>query len=368
MGFATKPRMTLRSRTARTVFLCAWFATGAGALLPYHAAAQESGSPVSTTALMALKEPLRTTTLVAGAKKEGTLNWYTSLQSGDIKALTSAFEKKYGVKTTVWRASAENVVQRVGAESRAGLFEGDVFELGGRELEALHREKVLATLQSPALADLIPQALPPHRGWVGTRVNPFVAAYNTSLIKKADLPKSYDDLTDPKWKGQIAVEADDYDWFAATVNHYGEEKGLALFREITRENGLQVRKGHTLLTNLVASGEVPLALTNYVYKAQQLKADGAPLDWFFIPPATARVAGTAVAKNAAHPYAAVLFLDFMLTEGEKIMASRKFWVTNRKIKSMPDGIALNFTDTINMVDEGEKWTALFQSIVNNQSR
>lgn len=322
----------------------------------------------TTSILMILKEPERTATLLEGAKKEGALNWYTSLQRGDSDAISKAFQKKYGIKVTAWRSSAENVVQRVIAEGRAGLFNADVFELGGRELESLYREKLLATLQSAALADFLPQALPPHRGWVGTRVNPFVAVFNTALIKKTELPKSYEDLTAPRWKGKLAVEADDYDWFASVVNFYGEEKGLALFHEIASKNGLQARKGHTLLTNLVASGEVPLALTNYVYKAQQLKDDGAPLDWFFIPPAIARVAGTAIAKTAAHPYAAVLFLDFMLTDGEKIMASRDFWVTNQKVKTISGNVTLNFTDTIKMVDENEKWIKLYQSALDSQSK
>jgi iron(III) transport system substrate-binding protein len=343
-----------------------------GGLLGLLAVAGAGQAPAmtqpTTTALMAYAEPQRTITLVAGAKREGSVNWYTSLPQSDSAPFAEAFEKKNGVKVVVWRASAENVIQRASAESRAGVFNADVFDLGSRELEGLYREKLLTPLNSPVFPDLLPQALPPHRGWVGTRLNAFAAAYNTNLIKKTELPKSYEDLTHPRWKGQLAVEADDYDWFAAIVAHYGEGKGLALFNEIATKNGLQSRKGHTLLTNLVASGEVPMALTNLIYKAQQLKNDGAPLDWFFLPPAMARVAGTAVAKTAAHPYAAVLFLDFILTDGERIMAARDFWVTNQKVQPLPPGLTLNFTDSAKMIDEGERWSALYQNVLSQQPK
>src|SRR5690606_37822180 len=102
----------------------------------------------------------------------------------------------------------------------------------------------------------------------------------------------------------------------------GEKEGLQLFRDIVAKNGLSVRKGHTLLTNLVASGEVPLSLTVYNYKAEQLKNKGAPIDWFTISPAIARANGVAMAKGAPHPNAAVLFFDFMLSDGQEILLKR----------------------------------------------
>src|SRR5439155_10084312 len=138
--------------------------------------------------------------------------------------------------------------------------------------------------------------------------------YNTNLVKKADLPKSYDDLLDPKWKGRIAIEADDSDWFAGLVGQLGQERGTKLFRDIAATNGFSVRKGHTLLANLVAAGEVPLALTVFNYTAEQLKRKGAPVDWLPLPPVVSMPNSIAVANAAPHPHAAVLFLDFMLSE------------------------------------------------------
>src|SRR5215510_12419500 len=240
----------------------------------------------------------RTQKLIEGAKKEGTLTIYSSATVDDMAALTSAFEKKYGIKTNVWRASSENIIQRAATEARGNRFDVDVFETDGGAMEAIYREKLLQEVRSPLLADLMPQALRPHKAWIGDRVQIFTAAYNTGAIKKDDLPKTYDDLANPKWKGKLGIEAADHDWFSAVVTELGEEKGLKLFREIVAKNGVSVRKGHTLLANLVVTGEVPLALTTYLYKVLQLKGDGAPIDYLVLAPEIARAQGAGMARKA----------------------------------------------------------------------
>jgi iron(III) transport system substrate-binding protein len=275
-----------------------------------------------------------------------------------MAVLTAAFEKKYGIKTTVWRASSENIIQRATTEARGGRFDVDVFETDGVAMEAMYREKLLQELRSPLLADLMPQALRPHKEWIGDRMQIFTAAYNTLAVKKADLPKSYDDLANPKWKGKLGIEAADNDWFSAVVSELGEEKGLKLFREIVAKNGLSVRKGHTLLANLVVSGEVPLALTTYLYKVQQLKNAGAPIDYLVLPPEIARAQGAGMARQAPHPHAAVLFMDFLLSDGQEILAKRDFIPTNIKVKPLPDNMPLKFVDPAALLDQNDKWEKL----------
>lgn len=306
--------------------------------------------------------------LAEGAKKEGALMIYTSAPIDDMQALTSAFEKKYGVKAKVWRAGSEKVLQRVVTEGRAGRFDVDIIETNGPELESLHREKLLQAVKSPYVKDLIPQAPRPHGEWVATRLNIFAQAYNTNAVKKEDVPKSYQDLLDPKWKGKLGIEAEDADWFAGVIGELGEEKGLKLFRDIVATNGISVRKGHTLLTNLVASGEIPLALTVYNYKAEQLKKKGAPLDWFTIAPAIARPNGVAVAKQSPNPHAAVLFHDFMLTDGQKILLDRNFVPTSAKLETKLNKMPIKFVDPKIILDENAKWTKLYDEIFTKQGK
>lgn len=307
--------------------------------------------------------------LIEGAKKEGEITIYTSAPSDDMMALTAAFEKKYGIKAKVWRASSEKVLGRGITEARGNRFDADVYETNGPELEALHREKLLQLVKSPSLGDLVPQAILPHGEWVSTRINIFTAAYNTNLIKKEDLPKTYQDLLNPKWKGKLGIEAEDADWFAGVVADIGEVAGLKLFRDIVAANGLSVRKGHTLLTNLVASGEVPIALTIYNYKAEQLKNKGAPIDWFVIGKnAIARPNGIGVARKSPHPHAAVLFYEFCITDAQQIFQQRDFVPTSKKIDTALTKIPLKFVDVKTSLDDDAKWTKLYTEIITKQSR
>jgi iron(III) transport system substrate-binding protein len=278
-------------------------------------------------------------------------------------ALVKAFEQKYGIKVNVWRSSSEKVLQRAIQETRAGRASMDIAETNGPELESMHREKVLQAVKSPHLKDLIEQAIRPHGEWVGTRLNVFVQAYNTQLVKKEEVPKTWEELANPKWKGKLGIEQEDADWLAGQFAEMGEAKAAKVFRDIVAANGMSVRKGHTLLTQLVVSGEIPLALTVYNYKAEQLKQKGAPIAWFHIGPAIARPNGIGVSKIAPHPHAAVLFFDFELSEeGQKILAGRDFVPTSKKIDTPLNKIPMKFVDARVALDEYQKWEKLYEDL------
>jgi iron(III) transport system substrate-binding protein len=328
---------------------------GALLILPLLAIAQ---SPL-------LREgPDRESFLAQAARKEGEVAVYTSLISEDLVALSEAFEKRYGVRVKGWRAGSEKVLQRALTESRAGRHDADVIETNGPELESLYREKVLQPLKSPHLKDLMPQALRSHGHWVGTRINLFVQTYNTTLVSKDEVPKAFADLANPKWKGRLGIEAEDEDWFAMVVRELGEEKGLAIFREIARVNGFSVRKGHTLLSGLVASGEVPFALTTYSHGSEKMKQRGAPVEWYAIEPAIGRANGVAVMAKPAHPHAAALFVDFILSpEGQKILEKGGYVPANLQIGNRAQKMPLKFVDPAVVLDESDKWKRLWSEIV-----
>ena len=351
------------SRFSRRQMIQAGAATlGAAAWGPLMA----QPSAATTAALAALTGAERLKRLAEGAKKEGVVSIYTSMPQDDMAALTTAFEAKYGVKAKVWRSGSEKILQRGLLEAKANRFEVDVFETNSPEMEVLSREKVLIAANSPYLNELIPQAIPAHKEWIATRLNIFTCAYNTKLVRKEDLPKTYQDLLDPKWKGKLSVEADDSDWLAETVMKMGEEKGIALFKEIARKNAVSVRKGHTLLANLVASGEVPMALTLYNYKIEQMKNSGANVDWFALDPTIARPNANGVARNAPHPHAALLFQDFELTEGQVILGKRDFIPTSIKVPSNLNKMPLTFANPKTTLDDGHKWNKIYDDIFNRK--
>ncbi len=281
-----------------------------------------------------------------------------------MPVLIKPFEAKYGIKVVVWRAGTDKVLQRTITEASANRNDVDVVHFGSPEMEALSREKLLQAVKSPAYKDLQPGSVPAHQQWAATLLSVWVQAYNTTVVKKADLPKTYADLLDPKWKGKLGVEAKNQDWFQAVVGVMGGgDKGLKFFSDLVASNGISPRTGHTLLTNMVVSGEVPLALTVYNYMPEQAKKKGAPIDWFALEPAIARSNAVGVARKAPHPAAAVLFHEYMLTDAQALMTAIDYVPTNTKVESPLKGVKLLITDPIKTLDEAEKWGKLFDDMV-----
>jgi iron(III) transport system substrate-binding protein len=304
--------------------------------------------------------------LIEAAKKEGELNLYTSMAIEDAQKVAEGFEKKYGIKVNLWRAGSEKVLQRIVTEAQGGRFDFDIVETNGPELEAIQREKLLQEVTSPYLKDLMPEALFEHKEWVATRMNVFVQAYNTDKVNKEELPQTWDSLLDNKWKGQLAIEAEDVDWFFSVVKLMGEEEGLQYFKNLVATNGLSIRKGHAQLTKLVASGEIPYALTVYNYKAEQLKSKGAPIDWYAIEPAIARPNGVGMSRKSLHPNAAVLYFDYLISDAQQILADRNFVPSSTKVETSLNDMKLKFVDPAVILDENEKWTKLWNEIILNR--
>jgi len=304
--------------------------------------------------------PDRTQRLIDGAKKEGAITLYSSAVIADTDAIIDAFQKKYGVPVRLWRGSSDDILRRAVTEARGGRYDADLAETAGNAMEGIERERLLAEVASPVFAQLMPQAAVPHRGWIADRLSVFTAAYNTTVIKPADVPKSYQDLTDPKWQGKLGIsnEADDANWFMAVADAMGQEKAVALFRKIAMTNGMSVRRGHTLLSNLVVAGEVPLALNLYGYRVNELKQHAAPVEGIVLPPAFALPTGIGAMAKAPHPNAALLLLDFYLTDGQRILAERGNVPTNRTVAEPPPGVGL--LDVAKFLDQEDKWMRLFK--------
>jgi iron(III) transport system substrate-binding protein len=316
------------------------------------------------TSLLRYDGPDRGRKLVAAAQKEGSFALYTSFAEKDLPTLTVPFEKKYGVKVRVWRSGSEKVLQRTLAEAAAGRHEVDAIHSSALEMETLHREKILQPVTSPYSTELIAGALRPHGGWIATYLSVWVQAYNTNLIRKEDLPGTFQDLLDPKWKGKLGIEANVPEWYSTVVLHMGEEKGIRFFRDLMGRNGISVRTGHSLLNNMVVAGEVPLALTVYHFMAEAAKRKGAATDWFVLEPAVARTSGIGIARRAPHPNAALLFYDYMLsTEAQKLLVSMEYVPTNAGVPSPLAKQRFTLVDPAVALDQSDKWARSFEEVI-----
>jgi iron(III) transport system substrate-binding protein len=280
----------------------------------------------------------------------------------DSAPIAEAFEKKYGIKVSLWRASGEKVVQRALTEARAGRFTPDVIETDGIEMEILAREKLLTEFFSPAFNDIPPTAFPPHRQYVADRFNFFVIAYNTNLVKPNDIPAAYQDLLQPRWAGKIGIEAGDTDWFGALVKSMGEKEGLAYFRKLA-ESRPQIRTGHTLMSELVAAGEIPIAAAVYNHAVERLATNGAPIRWKALAPTFGRAGAVAVARNAPHPHAALLFADFILSrQGQELIKQRNRVPSSAAVDSPLNKFPYQMIDPAIVLDESDKWEKLWADL------
>ncbi|TMH68391.1 MAG: extracellular solute-binding protein [Betaproteobacteria bacterium] len=318
----------------------------------------------SHTSLLRYDGPDRGRKLIAAAQKEGSFALYTSFAEKDLPTLTVQFEKKYGVKVNVWRAGSEKVLQRTLIEAAAKRHEVDAIHSSALEMETLHREKILQPVTSPYSTELIAGALRPHGEWVATYLSVRVQAYNTRLVKKEDLPKTFQDLLDPRWKGKLGIEANVPEWYSTVVLDMGEEKGIQFFRDLAGRNGISVRRGHSLLNNMVVAGEVPLALTVYQFMPEAARRKGATIAWFVLEPAVARMSGIGIARRAPHPNAALLFYDFMLsTEAQELLVSMEYAPTRANVPSPLAQQRFTLVDPAVALDQSDKWARSFEEVI-----
>jgi iron(III) transport system substrate-binding protein len=330
------------------------------ALWPVLARAQAAAT--DNASIYSYNGPDREQRLIAKAREEGTLALYTSMATTESARLAQAFERRYGIKVQLWRALSENVLQRALAEARGRRRAMDVVETNAPEVEALAREQVIAPFDSPYVADLPAWAVPPHRRWFSDRANLWVTGYNTEKVKREELPPTLAGFAAPAWKGRLSLEATDYDWMSGVISYMGETRGEELFRQLSALKP-EMRKGHVLLAQLVAAGELQVCLTIYSGNADSIKSKGGPIDWRPIEPLVGRPQALALAANAPHPHAALLFADFVLSpEGMQLLNELGRVPASRTQKTLLDASKYVMIDPIRSTDEAPRWEKLWNEL------
>ena len=257
----------------------------------------------------------------AASQVEKKLVLYHSPNVPDTERILAGFRRKYPfVEVETYRASGEKLLQRITAEARAGKQLADAYLLSGFQSWLLKSMGMLAPYSSPE-REIVLAALKDQDGyWTGVYWNLEVLAYNTKLVRGSEIPKAWEDLLAPSWKGQIGLEEEDVDWYTAILELMGEEKGKNFMRGLAAQRP-QIRTGHTLLAQLIGAGEFALAPTIRVHQAETMRLKGAPIEWTAIEPlAPNPPISASIPKDAAHPIVARLFTDFVLSrEGQMIV-------------------------------------------------
>lgn len=262
-----------------------------------------------------------TAKLIEGAKKEGTLTYYTSVNQGDASLMVKAFEEKYPfVKISMLRTPGEKLFTRALAEARAKKLPADVYDSSIVQVLQMKENGLLMKYVGPENKAYPAKFRDPEGYWNATFHLPYVITYNTKIISPQEAPKSYEDLLNPKWRGKIGMDAEDVQWFFHMQKIMGREKGIDYMRKLARQN-VSFRKGHTLLHTLCAAGEIPILVVGYLSGVETAKAGGAPIDWvrFASFPIITAIHSVAVVASAPHPNAAKLFYNFIISrDGAKV--------------------------------------------------
>jgi len=256
------------------------------------------------------------------AKEEGQVLLYTSLAGSDTKAFRSAFEKAYpGVKLEIYRASGTTILQKILTESRAGNEVVDAVMTQDSALQVLKERNLLAKFDSAERAAFDARFKDKDGYWTDVYPTVHSIPYNTKLVAAADLPRHYTGLLDPRWKGKLGLNRNNYMFIAALLDFYGNEKGEEFLQKLARQNP-QVRSGGTLTATLVGAGELPIAFSVNANNVENVKEKGSPVDWARIEdPLYGEPHPAAVMANSRHPNAARLIVEFAISkEGQTLMA------------------------------------------------
>jgi iron(III) transport system substrate-binding protein len=302
--------------------------------------------------------------LLAGAKAEGKVVWYTSL-SGNYKEIVDAFKKKYPeIQIEVYRAGSTDVAQRLLSEAQAGRYLADAIETTPGALMLLRDKGILKSFASPQLAKYPEEAKTRGEGgrvyWVTDREAYLGFGYNTNLIPQNQVPKSFQDLLRPEFKSKLALTTESSS--ARVIGTMLKVKGEEYVKKL-RDQDIRLFKLASLgFLNLMMTGEIagsPAVFQNQVIVA---KEKGAPIDWVPLDLVPANAGGSAVIANAPHPHAALLLTDFVIgADGQKLMEQFQYGVAWKDYpfkREYPE----RGMNTAQYQEAEEKWSQLLRSI------
>lgn len=276
----------------------------------------------------------RAQSAIEGAKKEGHVVFYTSTETQSTQRLTSAFEKKYPfIKVDAVRIGSEKMAPRLIAETQARKTTADVVHQSAFDFYGVFQKGIFDSYISPERS-AFPSEYKDDKGfWTIDSATLNVIAYNTRRFPDLPIPKSFWDLTEPRWKGQLIMDENESKWMAGMMTYYGEAKTLQLLRQLA-EQDIQFRTGHSLIQTMVAAGERPVAVVAFANGVDRLKKDGAPIEWIAPEPVIGLTLGLAVVKGSPHPHAARLLVDYLLSrEGQEIMGSAGYFAPRTDVSS-----------------------------------
>ena len=259
--------------------------------------------------------------VIEGAKKEGELVIYGTTDLRQSTILNDKFRQKYPfIDVKLSRLTSDNLYPRITAETRSGKFLSDVLQNNALGMYFLKRGKFLAQYVSSEdrfyANDFKDQGY-----WITSSTNVHVIGYNTRAVSRDKLPKRWEDLLTPAWKGKLLVSPREQ-WFAWILQIMGKEKGLNFMRALAKQNVAVRRESTAMRAQLITAGESDLDIDSTYSVLAALMKNSAPVNWTTLGPTLVVPVGHGMAVRAPHPNAAKLFIDFVLSrEGQRVVLS-----------------------------------------------
>jgi ABC-type Fe3+ transport system substrate-binding protein len=258
--------------------------------------------------------------LEEAAKQEGMLTLYFGMPIPNIRTIADAFMKKYPyIRVDYVRAGGPNLLQKILAEKAGGKPNADVIQMVVGLIGAYKEEGILAKYVSPESKFYPEDFKDPEGFWTGLYSTYKLFIYNTKLVPSKEVPKTFADLLNPRWKKEIGIGRNEFEWYIGMLDFLGEEKGKQFMKRLGDQD-VVVTSGLTLTSQLMAAGEFRLSLSSQEAALELLKA-GAPVGW--IPSLTPTIdvpRCIGLAAGAPHPNAAKLMVDFLLSKvGQTIL-------------------------------------------------
>jgi iron(III) transport system substrate-binding protein len=273
------------------------------------------------------------------AKKEGEVVLYTTMPVAEFQIFNQAAKEKYPfLNIHHVRVNSGSQVSKVMLEHKAGKIQVDVIGNNLAAMRYFKEQNVLAKVDSAEVAQLVKGGADADGFWAAITSEFYISAYNSKLITPDKAPRGFDDYLEPRFKDQIGVNRGVPDGLIGMLEIRGEQKGLEYLRRLGRQ-GLRPVDGFSHMTNLLAAGEYPLAIFMQVSKIDAMKKRGAPVNWLPTAPTMATISCVGVTKNAAHPAAGRLLMDFYLSaEGQRALVKAGKIPARRGVKSPSEDI------------------------------
>jgi iron(III) transport system substrate-binding protein len=305
--------------------------------------------------------------LVELAAEEGnTLSIYTSMNADIADIVVPRFEQEFGIDVELYRADSETILQRTLQESSANFAGADIVETNATEMAIIASQGLTGQYEGEQRNKVNEKFR--YDGWTPTRFNIFAPAWNTGEVGGDLIPTSWDDLADPKYDGILSLEVSDYDWYMTLYRHF-QEQGRSdaeidkYFADLVQ--GSKVAKGHSGQVELLSAGEFGVVAASYTYLTEKARASGAPVDdQPFVQPVVARANGGGLMRSSEHPATAMLFMDWMLSDGQSVIIENGLTPAVMPDGSDPlGGLEVLPVDVQLLLTEGEQWSNRYDEVV-----